>query len=342
MTAWSGPSAGTTAPSPTPRGRSFAGTARPGRCIHRRAAAQRPLGKQPDGHLGRRRRRPVPRHGPSSAAITWTKVRSEPIAPIWGSSASDVWAVGYDGQVSFQRQGPALQRTELLAAAMAGRSIRISSRPLAFRKVWGTSASDVWLGATKCGTAATVLRGTARIRPASSGTWSGTGAAAPRGPEGTASTPGAPPDSGSDFITEGSVWMMGSRRRRTYGYPRGPRQGAFFRQSENGRIGQLRLAEHTFGTCRGTPGVARDSGSSRGLGKEPERRLPRWRHGSGPALERYDDLIVRQARPRSPVTAALFAIGDRRAPISGSSATRSHSTRSLAHNPETSVRSPKS
>ncbi|WP_146649371.1 hypothetical protein [Labilithrix luteola] len=187
--------------------------------------------------------------GPSSAAITWTKVRSEPIVSIWGSSANDVWAVGHtqdklDGKVLHYR-GP--------SAEGDGWEIDpISSRPAAFRKVWGSSASDVWLGANEFSTCG---------YPQCNGTRA---FALHRAPDGTWSEDGLPDfvgitavHHGSEFsgggsITEGSVWMMGSRSPTTYEPPAyGLITDILFVGTRKADGSGYSWTDTTFGSCSG-------------------------------------------------------------------------------------------
>lgn len=93
--------------------------------------------------------------GTSSAAIVWTAVSlpgnpAIPIRSIWGSGVHDVWAVGgvediYNGldrasrvlhyEGASDEAGPVWQLDP------------ISNEPITVSAVWGSSATDVWLGA---------------------------------------------------------------------------------------------------------------------------------------------------------------------------------------------------
>ncbi len=146
--------------------------------------------------------------GTSSASLTWTKVLSDPITSIWGSSANDVWATSSANRFVFD--GKVLHFT----GGAAGWEVDpISSRPVAFRKVWGTSG-DVWLGGNEDGGCSDVNRcnyGARAIalhrRPDGAGgfTWS----------EDDAPDFGGTPFWGSDFTgaastTPQNVWLLGS------------------------------------------------------------------------------------------------------------------------------------
>jgi len=187
--------------------------------------------------------------GPSSAQITWTKVRSEPIVSIWGSSANDVWAVGhtqysFNGKVLHYRGGGDGWEID-----------PISSRPAAYRKVWGTSASDVWLGANEFSTCGyDHCNGTRAfaLHRAPDGTWSEDGLPDFIGlGQGGGLNPGSE-FSGGGSITEGSVWMMGSRAPTTYEYPTwGPVTDVLFVGTRKADGSGYTWSDTTFGTCIG-------------------------------------------------------------------------------------------
>ena len=157
--------------------------------------------------------------GPSPSEITWTKVRSEPIVSIWGSSTSDVWAVGHTRTWYDSFDGKVLHFTGPGADGADGWEIdSISSRPAMYRKVWGTSAEDVWIGAAEFATCGyDFCNGTRafalRRAPDGSGGYAWTEDAAP---DFVGILPGVGVHHGSMFsgggsITSDSVWMMGSR-----------------------------------------------------------------------------------------------------------------------------------
>ncbi|OJY27768.1 MAG: hypothetical protein BGO98_41670 [Myxococcales bacterium 68-20] len=194
--------------------------------------------------------------GPSSAQITWTKVRSEPIVSIWGSSANDVWAVGhtrtwkdfFDGQVLHYR-GPSADGGD-------GWEIDpLSSRPAAYRKVWGTSAQDVWIGGSEFSTCGYDFCNGSRAfalhrDPDGDGgfTWSEAGA------DFVGIEPGSGIHRGSEFSGGGSigssnVWLMGSKAPKT---PI-PTYDALFIGSKDG-AGDYTWSEGTFGTSQGGRG----------------------------------------------------------------------------------------
>ncbi len=192
--------------------------------------------------------------GPSSAQLTWTKVRSEPIASIWGSSANDVWAVGhtrtwkdfFDGQVLHYR-GPSANGSD-------GWEIDpLSSRPAAYRKVWGTSAQDVWIGGHEFSTCGfTFCEGSRafalhRVPDRDGGfTWNEATADFVGIEPGTGSSRGSQ-FSGGGSIGTSDVWLMGSKAPRTST----PTYDVLFIGTNDG-AGDYTWSDGTFGTCQGT------------------------------------------------------------------------------------------
>ncbi len=87
--------------------------------------------------------------GASSEAITWKNVRSERISSIWGSSANDVWAVGDFWGYGNLYRGTVLHFKGPSADGDGWEVDPLTSRAAAYQKVWGTSASEVWLAAVE-------------------------------------------------------------------------------------------------------------------------------------------------------------------------------------------------
>ncbi len=197
--------------------------------------------------------------GPSSAQITWTKVRSEPIVSIWGSSANDVWAVGhtrtwidsFDGKVLHYR-GPTTDGGD-------GWEIDpISSRPAAYRKVWGSSADDVWIGGAEFSTCGydhcNGTRGIAlhRVPDGEGGfTWSDDGL-----PDFIGVNQGAGIHQGSELSGAGaigpdSVWMMGSRSPTKPGPNGSAVYDVLFVGTRKTDGSGYTWTDTSFGTCKG-------------------------------------------------------------------------------------------
>jgi len=90
--------------------------------------------------------------GASSAALVFAPEAAPgnaqaPIRSIWGTGATNVWAVGGYVDADFLPRGRVLRYR---AAGDAGPSSWVvdplSSRPLSFTRVWGTTASGTWVG----------------------------------------------------------------------------------------------------------------------------------------------------------------------------------------------------
>ncbi len=90
--------------------------------------------------------------GASSAALVFAPEAAPgnaqaPIRSIWGTGATNVWAVGGYVDADFLPRGRVLRYR---AAGDAGPSSWVvdplSSRPLSFTRVWGTTASGTWIG----------------------------------------------------------------------------------------------------------------------------------------------------------------------------------------------------
>ncbi len=90
--------------------------------------------------------------GATSSSITWSVVESPvPVYSIWGTSANDVWAAGYTAVPASSYTGGRLLHYSgppVDADAGTGWEVDPVSTPFPGRymKVWGTSATDVWLG----------------------------------------------------------------------------------------------------------------------------------------------------------------------------------------------------
>jgi hypothetical protein len=196
--------------------------------------------------------------GSSSAALTWTKVRSEPIASIWGSSANDVWAVGATKTYQYFFDGKVLHFHGPSTDGGDGWEIDpISSRPSSFRKVWGTSATDVWIGAAElppCGADyCSVTRAFAlRRRPDGDGgfTWSEDGMPDFVGPVAGTGIHDGSQFSGGGSIGTDTVWMTGSTPPTTYGPP--VYDVLFTGKAKNDGSDNYTWSSGTFGTCTGS------------------------------------------------------------------------------------------
>ncbi|MDF2697026.1 MAG: hypothetical protein K0S65_5409, partial [Labilithrix sp.] len=256
--------------------------------------------------------------GPSSAEITWTKVRSEPIASIWGTSANDVWAVGstktwqtlFDGKV-LHYQGPVSDGGD-------GWEIdAISSRPAAYRKVWGTSDSDVWIGGSEFSTCGMdICNGTRAItlrrRPAAGGGFEWSDAAMPgfRGIEpATGIHPGSE-FSGGGFVGQDRVWVMGSQAPKTNNVA--PVYDVLFMGTpKSDGSGDYAWSDGTFGTCtrNGTVVGCKGLWFSRAVwGKDPNDVFlasdsGQLRHWDGSSFS-----FVKTTIEKVPITASLFAM----------------------------------
>lgn len=198
--------------------------------------------------------------GPSPSQITWTKVRSEPIVSIWGASANDVWAVGHTMSWQEVFDGKVLHYTGPGADGSDGWKIDpISSRPAMYRKVWGSSSGDVWIGGAEfstCGyshcngTRAFALH---RVPDGDGGmSWSEDGL-----PDFVGIVQGTGIHRGSMFsgggsITTDSVWMMGSRSPTQLDPILGsPVFDVLFIGTRNTDGSGYTWSDGTFGTCAG-------------------------------------------------------------------------------------------
>ena len=252
--------------------------------------------------------------GPSSAAITWTKVRTEPIQSIWGSGPNDVWAVGhtkdwrvfFDGKV-LHYQGPSADGGD-------GWEIDpISSRAAAYVKVWGSSADDVWIGASELSTCGFPQcdgsRGFAlRRRPDGDGgfTWSEAEADFGGVILGTGIHPGSQFSAGASI--GGNVWLTGSKAPTEYGVP--TYDVIFTGTSKTGGSGDYTWSSGTFGTCL-LPGSIQCKGLwfSRAVwGKTPEDvyvagDFGQLRHWNGTGFS-----LVKTTIEKVPLTTSFFGM----------------------------------
>lgn len=91
--------------------------------------------------------------GATSSAIVWTPVllpgnATIPILSLWGTGPTDLWAVGSTPTPFGEaRVGRVLHFTG--SGAQPWSVDPISSLPMAFLDVWGTSGTDVWIGGDK-------------------------------------------------------------------------------------------------------------------------------------------------------------------------------------------------
>lgn len=195
--------------------------------------------------------------GPSSSAITWKKVRSEAVASIWGSSANDVWAVGGTKTYQYLFDGKVLHYQGPSADGGDGWQIDpLSSRPASYRKVWGTSASDVWIGGAEhatCGFPS--CEGTrafaVRRRPDGDGgiTWSEAGLPQFGGIALGSGIHRGSELSGGGSIGTDSVWLMGSKSPTTFPDP--VYDVLFTGKAKTDGSGDHTWSSGTFGTCLG-------------------------------------------------------------------------------------------
>ncbi len=198
--------------------------------------------------------------GPSPSEIAWTKIRSEPIVSIWGSSANDVWAVGHTRTWQDSFDGKVLHYTGAGGAGADAWEIDpISSRPAMFRKVWGSSASDVWIGGAEFATCGySYCDGTRAFAlhraPDGDGglSWSEDGM-----PDFVGFVPGTGIHQGSMFsgagsMTADSIWMMGSRSPTAYDPILGsPVFDVLFTGTRKTDGSGYTWTDTTFGTCKG-------------------------------------------------------------------------------------------
>ncbi|AKU94961.1 hypothetical protein AKJ09_01625 [Labilithrix luteola] len=177
--------------------------------------------------------------GPSSDAITWKKVRSELITSIWGTSTNDVWAVGAFWGSPYTFDGTVLHYRGTSADGGDGWEIDpiSSSRPASYRKVWGTSANDVWIG------------GAERLQPSADWPRMLTLRGRPNGDGGLAwsevvmPSPGDGEFSGGGVIAGGRPWLMGRL---------GNSDAVFMGTPKTDGSSDYTWFEGSFGTCNGT------------------------------------------------------------------------------------------
>ncbi|AKU94856.1 hypothetical protein AKJ09_01520 [Labilithrix luteola] len=185
--------------------------------------------------------------GATSDSLTWTKVRGDAIVSLWGSGANDVWAASSTNRFSFD--GKILHYAGAGSGGADGWDVDpISSRPMAFRKVWGTSAADVWIGGNEdngcsansvCNNGA----GTTALHRLPDGTWSQAGSP----------TFETTPYLGSELtavrsVTPNDVWIAGSDATNTASFD------AYFRGKS--KTDGFDWAKGTLGTCFGQVGCA--------------------------------------------------------------------------------------
>ncbi|AKV01075.1 hypothetical protein AKJ09_07738 [Labilithrix luteola] len=244
--------------------------------------------------------------GASSATLTWTKVRSEPIVSIWGTSANDIWAVGSMKTWKYFFDGNVLHYSGPTSDGDGWTIDPISSRPIGFRKVWGTSASDVWLGGTEdsgCG----------------DGCWMGAHAVTfrrrPDGHGGYVWSQDALPEfgavgGGSNFMGGGSitpddVWLMGNLSTQI----RSSYDVVFTGNPKRDGSGDYAWSSATFGTCRGDDSACNGIWFTRAVwGKTPNDvyvagDFGKLRHWNGTAFS-----LVRTTIKKIPPTTALYAM----------------------------------
>ena len=246
--------------------------------------------------------------GPSSAEITWTKVRSEPIASIWGSGPNDVWAVGATRTWRYFFDGKVLHYSGPGSGGGDGWEIDpISSRQIGFRKVWGTSASDVWIGGLEDNNCGDCWEGahaiTLRRRPDGNGgfTWS-----QDELPEFGGAGRGSN-FMGGGSIAPNSVWLMGNLSMAQWS----PSYDVvFIGTPKTDGSGDYAWTEETFGTCRSASDLTcRGLWFSRAVwGKTPNDvylagDFGHLRHWNGTQFS-----LVRTTITKVPVTAAFYAM----------------------------------